>query len=517
MSIRDHRAILALGSIDDHRDVAHGLCDFQRSQGPSAFVMPAPPRSRGNTSSSRATRSTSASTTTPTTTRRTCWCGRTARSACPSSAKSRRPASRRPQLAEEIAQRSSANLRDPKVSVNVQTMNPTRIFVGGEVVKPGFVDYTAGMTAVQAIIQVGGWKDTADLEEVVLLQKVSENTNEYRPSKINVARSWSRRHQGRHRPRALGHARRSEDGHRQGQSVDAAVRHQHDPDPDLGDARSDGRGGHDGAEEDVGSPMYAQFYGLRESPFALTPDPRYLFMSEAAQGGARLRGLRGPGAQGLRADPRRGRHGQDHAHPPSARAVRSEYPVRLRLQSRGQLRRAPAAHAPGSRAALPEPAARRDDRHAERLPAEGGRGRALRGRHHRRGPAPVPRRARGSPDALESRDGAGQAHPDPAGGPARARARSSAAPSCASSASGSASWPSSSPSATRTPCSTSRIGSRWPGTRGPDILHDAGAQAHPPRLRAASRASSTSSATRRWCSDTAPARSGSSAESSRKC
>ena len=27
--------------------------------------------------------------------------------------------------------------------------------------------------------------------------------------------------------------------------------------------------------------MYAQFYGLRESPFALTPDPRYLFMSEA--------------------------------------------------------------------------------------------------------------------------------------------------------------------------------------------------------------------------------------------
>ncbi len=26
--------------------------------------------------------------------------------------------------------------------------------------------------------------------------------------------------------------------------------------------------------------MYAQFYGLRESPFALTPDPRYLFLSE---------------------------------------------------------------------------------------------------------------------------------------------------------------------------------------------------------------------------------------------
>src|SRR5262245_51833341 len=27
--------------------------------------------------------------------------------------------------------------------------------------------------------------------------------------------------------------------------------------------------------------MYATFYGLRDSPFALTPDPRYLFLSEA--------------------------------------------------------------------------------------------------------------------------------------------------------------------------------------------------------------------------------------------
>ena len=37
-------------------------------------------------------------------------------------------------------------------------------------------------------MQVGGWKDTADLQEVVLLQKVSDNSNEYRPSKINLAK-----------------------------------------------------------------------------------------------------------------------------------------------------------------------------------------------------------------------------------------------------------------------------------------------------------------------------------------
>jgi protein involved in polysaccharide export with SLBB domain len=93
-----------------------------------------------------------------------------------------------PQLAEAIAKQSSVSLRDPKVGVNVRTLNPTRVFVGGEVFKPGFVNYTPGLTAVQAVMQVGGWKDTADLEEVVLLQKTAENSSDYRASKINLGK-----------------------------------------------------------------------------------------------------------------------------------------------------------------------------------------------------------------------------------------------------------------------------------------------------------------------------------------
>jgi len=93
-----------------------------------------------------------------------------------------------PQVAEAITKRSAVSLRDPKVAVNVRTLNPTRVFVGGEVLKPSFVTYTPGLTAVQATMQVGGWKDTANLEEVVLLQKTSEGSNEYRPSKINLGK-----------------------------------------------------------------------------------------------------------------------------------------------------------------------------------------------------------------------------------------------------------------------------------------------------------------------------------------
>jgi polysaccharide export outer membrane protein len=91
------------------------------------------------------------------------------------------------QLADEIAKKSALYLREPKVSVNVRTLNQNHIFVGGEVGRPGFLNFVPGLTAVQAVVQAGGWKDTADLREVVLLQRVSENSSEYRPSKLNLA------------------------------------------------------------------------------------------------------------------------------------------------------------------------------------------------------------------------------------------------------------------------------------------------------------------------------------------
>jgi polysaccharide export outer membrane protein len=93
-----------------------------------------------------------------------------------------------PQLADAVTKSAAANLRDPKVVVNIRTLNQRGIFVGGEVLKPGFVNYVPGITALQAIVQSGGWKDTADLEKVVLLQRITENSNEYRPSRLDLAR-----------------------------------------------------------------------------------------------------------------------------------------------------------------------------------------------------------------------------------------------------------------------------------------------------------------------------------------
>jgi polysaccharide export outer membrane protein len=91
------------------------------------------------------------------------------------------------QLADEIAKKSSTSLRDPKVAVNVRTISANQVFIGGEVGRPGFLNYTPGLTAVQALVQAGGWKDSADLKEVVLLQRVSELSSEYRPSKLDLS------------------------------------------------------------------------------------------------------------------------------------------------------------------------------------------------------------------------------------------------------------------------------------------------------------------------------------------
>lgn len=90
------------------------------------------------------------------------------------------------QLAEQIVQRYSSSLRNPEVSVGVKAMSDNRVYIGGEVNRPGFVQYRQGLTAIQAVLEAGGPKDTAKVEDVVLLQKVGEA--QYRASKINLAK-----------------------------------------------------------------------------------------------------------------------------------------------------------------------------------------------------------------------------------------------------------------------------------------------------------------------------------------
>ena len=196
MRIRGHRAVLALGSMMSLMTIAALMtiatlltgCASNEAKGPAAFVMPAPPQEQGEY---RLQVGDSIDITFyyhPDNNQANLLVRPDGKVYLPLIGEVQAAGLTAPKVAEEIIRRSSSSLRDPKVAVNVRTLNPTRVFVGGEVLKPSFVTYTPGLTAVQAVMQVGGWKDTADLQEVVLLQKVSENSNEYRPSKINLAK-----------------------------------------------------------------------------------------------------------------------------------------------------------------------------------------------------------------------------------------------------------------------------------------------------------------------------------------
>jgi protein involved in polysaccharide export with SLBB domain len=90
------------------------------------------------------------------------------------------------QLAEQIAQRYSFTLREPKVAVDVKTVNAGQVYVGGEVQRPGVIKLKPQMNLLQAIFEAGGPKDEGDIERVVLLRSMGDNQFGYR--EINLRR-----------------------------------------------------------------------------------------------------------------------------------------------------------------------------------------------------------------------------------------------------------------------------------------------------------------------------------------
>lgn len=72
------------------------------------------------------------------------------------------------------------HLRKPDITVQVVRSAPRRIYVGGEVHKPGLIETADVITAVKAIMQAGGIKDTANLESVVVLRYRAGMAPEFR-------------------------------------------------------------------------------------------------------------------------------------------------------------------------------------------------------------------------------------------------------------------------------------------------------------------------------------------------
>ena len=84
-------------------------------------------------------------------------------------------------LAKVLDQRYARELRDPAVTVMVQSFGG-KVFVAGEVQRPCAVGFAHGMTALQAIASAGGFRDSANLGNVILLRQADGQVHGHRLS-----------------------------------------------------------------------------------------------------------------------------------------------------------------------------------------------------------------------------------------------------------------------------------------------------------------------------------------------
>jgi len=92
------------------------------------------------------------------------------------------------ELEKVIKDRTSDRLRDPEVSVLVAQLADQKVYVGGEVRIPGFVQFKAGMSPLQAIMDRGGFTDTARLDSVL---RLSPSQNEYEGTRLDLTKPLS--------------------------------------------------------------------------------------------------------------------------------------------------------------------------------------------------------------------------------------------------------------------------------------------------------------------------------------
>ena len=89
------------------------------------------------------------------------------------------------ELERRLAALTSDRLRDPDVTVRVVRFAAKTVYVGGEVGKPGLVPYQQGLSALQAIIAAGGFRDTARLDSVIFI-RAQQNGNAFMSRRLNL-------------------------------------------------------------------------------------------------------------------------------------------------------------------------------------------------------------------------------------------------------------------------------------------------------------------------------------------
>jgi protein involved in polysaccharide export with SLBB domain len=86
------------------------------------------------------------------------------------------------QLRQHLRDKYAAQISQPEIAVIVRSFTAQKVYVDGEVGKPGLVPLAGPMTVLQSLAMAGGLKDSARTSEVILIRRGPEN----RPSTVVV-------------------------------------------------------------------------------------------------------------------------------------------------------------------------------------------------------------------------------------------------------------------------------------------------------------------------------------------
>ncbi len=75
------------------------------------------------------------------------------------------------ELVSLLKKKYAAHIRDPEISVIVRSFDANRVYVDGQVGRPGMVEMSDGMTIMDAVASARGLRDTARRSEVLLIRR----------------------------------------------------------------------------------------------------------------------------------------------------------------------------------------------------------------------------------------------------------------------------------------------------------------------------------------------------------
>lgn len=80
------------------------------------------------------------------------------------------------ELRNHLVEDYSTYIQNPEIAVIVRGFEGHKAYVGGEVMTPSIINLTNNMTPLQAILHVGGFRETAKVSSVLVISKASDGS-----------------------------------------------------------------------------------------------------------------------------------------------------------------------------------------------------------------------------------------------------------------------------------------------------------------------------------------------------